>query len=340
MGFTPFPNDFTPEALDLAYQQIEDHGDMILHHLDDGVPWDEAFNQLPFPSEVQSNLDQRKAKTPSGHKMLLTTTPTKQDRKSLAGYWSDESNGPLPDFWLNKSHADPEVITAYINYCRRLIDYFAPDYFAYGIEINASFELGSAEYENFLVLADTTYKTLKADYPDLPIILTFQTQAFNRTQGQILALTKDMLPYSDMLALSHYPYWLLETQNTEANPNNLPNDWLQNFKDLAPNKPFAISETGYAADNVELPDFGIQIEANEAWQNEFVTSYLPQLHDLDAEFVMWFVVQDYDKVWEIFEAIGLGEELKIWKDTGLFDGEGNARSALREWDRWLALPKN
>ncbi len=340
MGFTPFPSDFTTEALDLAYQQIEQHGDMILHHLDDGVPWDEAYNNTAFPQDVQDNLDERRSKTPSDHKIFLTATATKQDRKSLAGYWSSESNGPLPDFWNDKTHADPEVITAYINYCSRLIDFFQPDYFAYGIEINASFEIGSTEYQNYLILADTTYKALKSAYPELPIMLTFQTQAFNRTLTQMLTLTEDMLPYSDFMALSHYPYWLLETGNTQANPNDLPSDWLQQFKNLDPTKPFAISETGYAADDVVLNNFGVNIEANEQWQNQFVIDYLPQLNELDAEFVMWFVVQDYDAVWEIFENAGLGEELKIWKDTGLFEGDGQARSALQTWDQWLQLPKN
>ena len=340
MGFTPFPSDFTQEALDLAYDQIRDHGDMILHHLDDGIPWDEAYNNTDYPTAVQTNLDNRKAKIPIGHKLIVTTTPTKQDRKTLAGYWNDESNGELPDFWAQKTFNDPEVITAFINHCRRMIDFFNPDYFAYGIEINASFEIGSDELDRYLVLADTTYHTLKSDYPNLPIFLTFQTQAFDRTRQQMLDLTQQMLPYSDYVALSHYPYWLLETNNTEANPADLPTDWIKSFRDLAPQKPFAISETGYAADDVILNDFGVNIQASAEWQRQFVELYLPELHQLDAEFVMWFIVQDYDKVWEVFEQNGLGEELKIWKDTGLFDGEGNARPGLQEWDQWLNLPKN
>lgn len=340
LGFTPFPSDFTQEALDLAYDQIDSHGDMILHHLDDGVPWNEALFEVDFPPDVQKALDQRKFNSPPNHKMMLTTTPTKQDRKTLAGYWSEQSNGPLPDFWAQKEYDDPDVIKAFIQYCRRLIDFFDPDYFAYGIEVNASFEIGSQELSTFLVLADTTYKTLKSDYPELPVMLTFQTQAFDRNLQQMLDLTAEMVNYSDYLALSHYPYWLLEQSNTSTNPVNLPALWLKSFRDLAPEKPFAISETGYAADDVILDDFNINIEASPEWQREFVASYLPELNQLEAEFVLWFVVQDYDSVWAVLEANGFGEELKIWKDTGLFDGQGQARPALEEWDQWFVLPKN
>jgi hypothetical protein len=28
----------------------------------------------------------------------------------------------------------------------------------------------------------------------------------------------------------------------------------------------------------------------------------------------------------------------VWRDTGLYDGAGAARTAFAEWHRWLAMP--
>lgn len=339
MGFTPFPTAFTSEALDQVYDQIEAHGDMILHHMDDGIPWDEALGETAFPTAVQENLDFRKSKSDPKLKMFLTSTAARSTRNTLAGYFSTESNGELPDHWKDKRFNDPDVIKAYINYCRRLIDFFNPDYYAYGIEVNASFDPSTQNFQDWMELIDTTYTTLKADYPTLPIMLTFQTQTFKKTQKELQDLTKQMLPYTDYIALSHYPYWIVNQSNQDANPTLLPKDWIKSYRDLAPNKPFVISESGYAAEDLLMPSFDIDIKATEEWQKEFVDSYLPELNQLGAEFVMWFFVQDYDKVWEQLEPTGAGEEWKIWKDTGLIDGDNNPRPALQTWDDWLALPK-
>ena len=44
---------------------------MILHHVDDGVHWDEALSWTNSPVAMQENLEFRKSKTDPSHKMYL-----------------------------------------------------------------------------------------------------------------------------------------------------------------------------------------------------------------------------------------------------------------------------
>ena len=50
MGFTPFPYDITQQAVDDTYQNIINDSDLFSIHFDNGVPWNEALNDLPFPN--------------------------------------------------------------------------------------------------------------------------------------------------------------------------------------------------------------------------------------------------------------------------------------------------
>ena len=82
----------------------------------------------------------------------------------------------------------------------------------------------------------------------------------------------------------------------------------------------------------------INIKATEQWQPAYVQWMLEELNTLDAAFISWFIAQDYDQGWEYLEQMGEDEFLKFWWDTGLLDGEGQARQSLKVWDAWLALP--
>ncbi len=62
MALTPFPFDFTQEGVDEAYRIINESTDMICHHFDDGLPWEEALNTKPFHPNVEGELNTRKSK--------------------------------------------------------------------------------------------------------------------------------------------------------------------------------------------------------------------------------------------------------------------------------------
>lgn len=343
MGFSSWPYGFSEEAYSYTIQQIDSRGDLILYHLDSGVPWPEALSGSGYHPSLVAELDDLAQSVPDGHKVYVSTTALSNDRKTLAPYWGENSGSELPDEWKNKSLDDPNVINAYINWSKYLVNKLNPDYFAYGIEVNGGFsdreDPTFVQYKTFL---QSVYPALKLEFPGLPIFLTFQNISFESTHGELIEITRELLDYSDVIALSIYPYGKLveNFEVIEQKPSDIPSNWLSEFADLSSGKPFAIAETGFTAENVDIETLlSIHIKGRESWQNEYVGMLLEELNDLNAEFVAWFVIRDYDEGWEIMESLGLDPFAKYWKDTGLFNGEGKARRSLKTWDKWLNLPR-
>ena len=339
MGFTAFPYDVTAEAIIESYTNQRENGDILLTHFDHGVPWDEALNNLDFPAEVQTAINEAISNKTPDHKVLLTATATETDRMNLAKYWNDSgAHQQLPEFWQDKSFNSEEVIAAYKNYCHRIIDALQPDYFAYGIEINAAFKANSESFSERLEFADSIYSDLKTSYPSLPVFLTFQDQSFNKNVVQLHEVTTQLLAYSDMIAVSTYPFWHYDFPDRDADPELFANDWLKDMRALTPDKPFAISETGFCTESLVLPAYGVYIKGNENWQNEYVQKLMVEANSLEAEFVVWFVYRDLDRL-----EMNLPEPndaLRIWRDNGLEDEDGHPRPAHSTWSDWKALPVN
>lgn len=77
-----------------------------------------------------------------------------------------------------KDFDDPDVITAYINYCRDMIKRFKPDYMAYWIEVHYVATKKPSQWPGFLKFAKEVYTTLKAENPSLPIFVSFSMDQF------------------------------------------------------------------------------------------------------------------------------------------------------------------
>lgn len=338
LGFTPWPYDFTEAAVEETYQNIGVYADLICHHMDDGVPWPEALNDEPYHQNVLDDIEFRLGHTPPGHRVYLSVGMLALDRHSMAGYWAEESNGELPPEWQGKTFDDPDVIAAYTNYCRYMIDAFNPDFFAYGIEVNANFTRDDPDYPGLLALMSSVYATLKDEYPSLPIFLTFEAyrSVFNPTE--FFAVSEKMLVYSDYVAVSTYPYWdYVYPIESDSDPDRiLRSDWLSAMANLDPAKPFAVAETGYIAEDLILNDYGVNITGTEEWQARYVEILFDECGRLNASFIVWFAIRDYDQGWEVLEDMGFDEFFKMWRDTGLIDGDGNPRKSLKVWDAELA----
>ena len=241
----------------------------------------------------------------------------------------------LPKSWRDKKLDDPEVIQAYLNHCKRLINIFKPDYFSYGIEVNLLAINSPEEYERFIALAKVVYPELKKAYPTLPVMVSFYMLSPKRMDEAKKQVTP-LLPYTDFYAVSTYPYMGLGGDGYIA--NEIPKDWFSQIKEIAPNKPFAIAETGYIAE-----DFSAIIKkmpGSAQQQVEYVNRLMNEATALNAEFVIWFIVADYDKLWTVLRFVTFFNPLgKAWKDTGLFDGDLKPRPALQSWDEWLRKPR-
>lgn len=333
LGFTPFPHEISLPAVLEVYNRIEQDADLIVHHFDNGVPWPEALNGTPYSQNIRGDWDLRLGLTPPGHQVLATVTPIRFLRDGLAAYRGEQDDMPLPPPFDSYTFDHPDVIRAFINYSESVIETFEPDYMMFGIEVNLLMKIRPDLWDAYMVLHRETYTELKARYPDLPLLVSVTgidlvpgyTDANIDDQRRALA---DIIDYTDILALSVYPYM------TAYMTNAIPMQLLDQLAALT-DKPLAISETGYPAQPFRI-DMGQPLEFNGTpeLQRDWIALTLEAAERYNMRFVVNFVLRDYDALWE---AVGAQEDLTIaWRDTGLVDEDGNERPALTLWRDWLA----
>jgi hypothetical protein len=116
----------------------------------------------------------------------------------------------------------------------------------------------------------------------------------------------------------------------------LPDDLFDRLAALS-NKPIAMTETGYPAETFTYAANGtaLTFESDTDKQNRYINLLLDAAQNHNFRFVINFVLRDYDRLWSAMDLPELGI---VWKDTGLYDGEGNPRTGLECWREALALP--
>ena len=329
MGFTDFPYAFSPQAVNEVAAIVRRDGDLAVLHFDDGVPWAEALAGTPYPAALQADLERKAAALPAGHVRYVATTPIAFTRDRLAPRPGGAQDPPFD----RKSFDDPDVIQAFLAHTEKLIALYRPDFFAYGIEVNILRQFAPAEWDRFVAFAAAVYPRLKATHPALPVFLTFQADFLAQIGAPQEAAIREVLPYTDLLAASAYPY------EAQADPRAVPADLFDRLARLDPAKRFAVAETGWAAENVTAP-YPKNIPADEERQRLYVERLLSDALRLNAAFVSWFLTRDFDDLWETTLKDLPGASLaRLWKDTGLYAGDGRARPALASWRQVLEGPR-
>jgi len=330
LGFTDFPHSLAPEAYDETVDIVRRDGDMAAMHFDDGVPWQEALSAAAYAPGFAAELNARAAAMPSGHVVYLAITPIAFSRDGLAPHRGQAGNEPLVPPWDSFHFDTQEVIEAFTAHAENMIGIFGPDYCAYAVEVNLLLDLAPQSWAAFVTLAGDVYTRLKARHPNLPCFVTLQADSFHANRQAQTAAIAQLLPYTDFIAVSSYPFTLT------ADPGLLPADHFSALANLAPAKPFAVAETGWPAEAVTAP-YPVTIPASEATQRAYVSRLLADADDLSAAFVMWFVSRDYDDLWDSYLQFQPNAALlRLWRDNGLYTGAGQRRPALETWRGWLA----
>jgi hypothetical protein len=111
---------------------------------------------------------------------------------------------------------------------------------------------------------------------------------------------------------------------------------MSQINTLAPGKPVAVTETAWAAEDLVIPTFMINLPISNNDQNQFSDIMLNEAERLNAAFVIWFSIADYDTLWTtVLSSDDVG---RIWRDTGFYDENLNTRAALDTWQSWFARP--
>lgn len=336
MGFTYFPNDITPEALDFALNAIAADGDLLVAHHDSGIPWDAALDNdfSLYPQDFRDEVDGIVARKPPGHLLYLAVTPAAFLRNRLAPTRGPGGTQTFQPPWDGYPFDHPDVVAAFTNHCRILIERYDPDFFAYGIEVNiVRANADDNTWNAFVALSAAVYGALKASYPSLPIFQTLHVETFYDNQAAQTAAIGQLLPYTDYIAVSSYPYGDFDRypDGSEADPSLLPADYFSALAGLAPGKPFAISETAWPAEDVTAP-YPITIRSSALNQKRYVEFLLSSTEALSGRFVNYFFSRDFDAFWNnVLIDDPNAPLIRLWRDTGLYDGSGVPRPALSSW---------
>ena len=99
-----------------------------------------------------------------------------------------------------------------------------------------------------------------------------------------------------------------------------------------------IAETGWPGEDVGDP-YPVLIASDEEEQRAYLEWLLLRAEELEAEFVVWFLLRDIDVFWDTALA-GRPDAptRRLFRDIGLVAGDGAGRSGLGLWMAWLARP--
>ncbi|MEM8776582.1 MAG: hypothetical protein AAGF53_16225 [Pseudomonadota bacterium] len=332
MGFTPWPADLTAAGVDRTYAYIHDHANLMAHHFDGGIPWDEALESAPFPKHLRDDWAVRKSRTPGHFQTFVAVTPLDFDRTGLALAWTDAGdNKALSSSWSQKPLNHPDVKRAYLNYVERVIAYFQPDYLAIGIEANIMVSKSPSDWSTYLDLNQHTYNAIKTTHPNLPVFTSVQYEHLRgieddskRHADKQFAAVKALMKHSDLMALSTYKFGQLH-------PNPMRAGYFESAETFG--KPIAIAESGAMSAPVKI--FGTRLPADEAGQARFVSGVLDYAVQNQVPFVVNWVAVDFDPMIKKLPS-PMGEIAKAWVHTGLQDADGDDKAAASVWNSYLA----
>lgn len=329
MGFSPYPYQVSVESGEYISGKLAVEADIINHRLDKGVPWEEALRGDAFPESMRVDWAFRKNLAKGGHKVYVSVTPFNAELNGLAACRGAAENTPLERSWKTRSFNDEKVKTAYLNYCKRVIDHFGPDYFALSMDANVLYRNNPAAWPAYLELHDYVYTELKRVYPDLPVFSSLSgallLDGFVPHNDYVLQRLAAMqvLERSDYYAVSFYPLTSAEAPTTW--PGNI-------FDELfsVSTKPVIVAETAYTAERIAVPlgEGTLVVDTSPMAQKMFVDALLTASARWNAEFVIWFTLRDFD-----VRDVDLSEEAyaAMRGNAGFYDDEGNPRPALNTW---------
>lgn len=321
LGVTPWPADFTLEEQQKAYAFISADCDMLSHHFDDGIPYQESFTSSAMPPVLTDDVQFRKSQT-TGKKILLSVSALDLSRKAIAPYYRDSLavSAEVRQHWKSLPIDHPDRITAYVKFIGWLVDQFNPDWINYAVESNLA-EWEPAEFQQYKNFLQQVYNALKTSYPQTPLFLSSMVTE----QALSIAHARELLPFSDYVALSAYPY-------THISSSSLPDGYFEQWLALAPEKPWCFAETAYIAEPLSIPEYSLNKEGNAALQKDYLDQLLKLLDQRKGQFLIWFCYKDYNAAIKRLKESGQYQPLfSFWQDTGLFDEANQARPSLQSW---------
>ncbi len=325
MGFSTWS--FGPELQDReeTYGFIAANADIYSEQLDYHIPWKALINDEPFPEEFLNDIDFRLSHRIQSHKLILSVSLLNTSRDDLL----DDYDGTLPQY---SALNDSVIENAYFKYLEYLIGRFNPDYLIIAMEVNELKIHSQTKWEEYKLLMSAIRSRLRAAYPDLQFSESITLHNWFEPEvddpGQYISEITDYVNSNlDFVAISFYPFFRnLHTKEDFQRAF----DFLHSQTSL----PIAFVETNHLAEDLVIESLNVNIPGNVCEQKDYLETLLLNAYSHNYKFVIWWAYRDYDKLWETFPP-EIRDIAKIWKDTGLLDGDGNERPAYFVWEEIL-----
>ena len=255
-------------------------------------------------------------------------------RNGLAECVGNGERPALPAGIRGKPFNDPALCRAYANYCRRMVEFFQPDFLVTGIEANELLNHKPGEWDAYVAMSRDIQWELRERFPRLrlseSVTLHKLLDRQNSGLAQYRAKIQQFVESHDFLAISFYPLFLgLHTEKEFSSAL----EFLPGFS----RKPIAITETGHPAEPVHIAAWKFDFPTNLNEQDAYVKVLLDQAQAHHYLFVTYFTARDFDELWKTFPS-AVKDLGAIWRDTGLVDESGKPRPAYQTWKHWLATP--
>lgn len=293
------------EALDLAAL----YGDLVL--IQRSPSWT-AFLPGVEPPEELRELTRREVRAIEERKLTLiyAIDPyNPADRSRLAA---------LPEGYAGAGIQNPDLRAALVAEARFVAGAYQPDYVAFGIEVNATFDRSPAEYEAYLAVYREVYDAIKEVSPRTLVFPTFQyEQLLGVTPWEVahpprwerLAEFGERL---DLVAIATFPSLVHEVAR------DVPADYYAQLRDHT-NLPIAFAATGFSS----APGPGGINSSTPDEQRRYLRRLLVDAEALQSPFVVWYASRDPAFVSDL--------PIELLRSSGLQDTAGRPKEAWPVW---------
>jgi alpha-glucosidase len=379
---------FIDSVMDELFALLDVHADLVMFNFDNGVPWVEAETdellsaELPYSENVKATWDGLRRRANPGQFTAVSIGPLGTPRGRPAAYWGAGEgyyldlnnervpNGIMQDYlrrlppgvWASRDLDSPALRQAFVNYAKRTIDYFQPEYLIVGLETNETLDEGQAFANKYIAFQKFVYESLKADpaYAGTKLVVSISGEFLMLDElgyGHLQRVKENpilyeahrdfvqaLLPYTDVLGLSLHPSKL--RLPAESLPVAAYTRLFAELRSLT-TKPFAITETDFPAASFSI--FGTDYYGSLTKQERYMRMLLEEVErDGNFEFVLNYAIKDLTPQLDRmrlraqedppFISPVLVEFFKIFEFTGLYDDDGTPRPAVDTWINRFLLP--
>lgn len=315
MGFSDFPYEATIKGVTYVKDFINDNSDIVSLHFDNGVPWSGIINGDETYDKYINEIKNKK-KDYSNLKVLVSVTPINTSRNGIA--FDTDKSLFLHDF------DETVVYEAYISYLNRIIKDINPDYLCYSIESNLLYKNNPDAFYKFIEFSEKLYQTLKDEYPSLTVFHSIQIEEYYNDKANQNEAIKQIIKQSDLLALSSYPFMIYPYDESSMD------EVFKTIETLAGDKSIAFTETGNNSTDLRISD-KVELAGSDELQLVYLDKLLEFMNKGNKEFVIWYLVRDYDHLWEShFEGM-VDDVFRAWLHCGLVDAKGDTKKSFELW---------